>query len=130
MQQRGVDAEVATFFPNLPERIAQAHLVMARAGASTVAELAVIGRPAILVPLPGSLDNDQLENARRLAESGAAWCLEQKELSADRIAKEVTRLANQPNALQQAQRAAKSMGNPSAVGALADLVQEMVVDPV
>ncbi len=123
----GVTAEVATFFPNLPELIANAHLVMARAGASTVAELAVIGRPAILVPLPGSLDNDQLENARQLAESGAAWCIEQKDLSADRIAKEVTRLAHQPNVLQGAQKAAKSMGNPEAVGALADLVQEMVM---
>ncbi len=123
----GINAEVATFFPNLPELIAKAHLVMARAGASTVAELAVIGRPAILVPLPGSLDNDQLENARQLAESGAAWCIEQKDLSADRIAKEVARLANQPNLLQHAQQAARTMGNPEAVGALADLVQEMVV---
>lgn len=126
-QGAGINAEVATFFSNLPELIAKAHLVMSRAGASTVAELAVIGRPAILVPLPGSLDNDQLENARQLAESGAAWCIEQKDLSVDRIAKEVSRLANQPSTLVEAQQAAKSMGNQDAVGALADLVQEMVM---
>lgn len=122
----GIGAEVATFFPNLPQLMAAAHLVVARAGASTVAELAVIGRPAILVPLPGALDNDQLENARQLAESGAAWCIEQKDLNADRIANEVTRLANQPRLLQDAHKAARSMGNQGAVGALADLVQEMV----
>lgn len=122
----GITAEVAPFFGDLPERIAKAHLVMSRAGASTVAELAVIGRPAILVPLPGSLDNDQLENARQLAESGAAWCIEQKDLSPDRIAKQVTGLANQPSTLVAAHEAAKSMGNQDAVGALADLVQEMV----
>ncbi len=64
----------------------RAHLVIARSGASTVAELTVIGRPSILVPLPHALDNDQLQNAGRLAESGAAWCIEQKELSPERLA--------------------------------------------
>ena len=79
-------AIVAAFFANLPEELAKAHLVIARSGASTVAELTVIGRPAILVPLPHSLDNDQLQNATRLAESGAAWCIEQKDLSPERLA--------------------------------------------
>ncbi len=77
----GIAAEVSHFFEDLPERMAKAQLVVARSGASTVAELTVIGRPAILVPLPHALDNDQLQNAARLAESGAAWCIEQKDLS-------------------------------------------------
>ena len=76
----GIAAEIAPFFQDLPQRMAEAHLVIARAGASTVAELAVIGRPSILVPLPHALDNDQLRNATTLAESGGAWCIEQKDL--------------------------------------------------
>ena len=64
-----------TFFRDLPERIATAQLVIARAGASTVAELMAIGRPCLLVPLPHALDNDQLENATRLQEGGGGWCI-------------------------------------------------------
>ena len=76
-----VRAHLATFFANLPDEMAKAHLVIGRSGASTVAELAVMGRPAILVPLPHAIDNDQLQNARRLAELGGAWCMEQKDLT-------------------------------------------------
>ena len=71
----GVAAEVAPFFTDLPARIAAAHLVVSRSGASTVAELAAIGRPAILVPLPHALDQDQLANATVLAKAGGALCL-------------------------------------------------------
>src|SRR5690606_19941352 len=66
----GIEAEIAPFFKDLPGIMAASHLVIARAGASSVAELAVVGRPSILVPLPHSLDSDQLENATNLAESG------------------------------------------------------------
>lgn len=125
-KEAGLVAHVAPFFADLPNLIADAHLVMARAGASTVAELAAIGRPAILVPLPGSLDNDQLENARKLAESGAAWCIEQKDLSAERLAADVKRLASNPAELASAAKAAKSVGNPDAVKALADVVEDLV----
>ena len=69
----GVEAEVEPFFSDMGERLADAHLVICRAGASTVAELAVIGRPAILVPYPHALDHDQAENARVLAEAGGGW---------------------------------------------------------
>jgi UDP-N-acetylglucosamine--N-acetylmuramyl-(pentapeptide) pyrophosphoryl-undecaprenol N-acetylglucosamine transferase len=122
----GVRSHLATFFPNLPEEMAKAHLVVGRAGASTVAELTVIGRPAILVPLPHSIDNDQLQNATRLAESGAAWCIEQKELTAQRLASALTRLLGSPELLAQAAVAAKSQGRPDAVARLADLVEELV----
>ena len=89
-------ADVAPFFSDLPARMAQAHLVIARAGASTVAELTVIGRPSILVPLPHALDNDQLNNARRLAESGGGWCIEQHNLSPERLADEIEQLLAAP----------------------------------
>ena len=89
-------AHLATFFANLPEEMAKAHLVIGRAGASTVAELTVMGRPAILVPLPHAIDNDQLQNATRLAESGGAWCIEQKELTPERLAEAIGRLLASP----------------------------------
>ena len=114
--------EVAPFFKNLPEIMATAHLVIARAGASSVAELAVMGRPSILVPLPHALDNDQLQNATRLAESGASWCIEQKTLTADRLSAEISRLIDQPQALDAAAAAAKQQGRPDAVARLADMV--------
>jgi UDP-N-acetylglucosamine--N-acetylmuramyl-(pentapeptide) pyrophosphoryl-undecaprenol N-acetylglucosamine transferase len=121
----GMSALVAPFFKNLPELIAAAHLVVARAGASTVAELTVIGRPAILVPLPHSLDNDQLQNATRLAESGGGWCIEQKELSPERLAREIGGLIGAPQKLEVAAAAARRQGRPDAVARLADLAEEL-----
>jgi UDP-N-acetylglucosamine--N-acetylmuramyl-(pentapeptide) pyrophosphoryl-undecaprenol N-acetylglucosamine transferase len=120
----GISAEVSHFFTDLPEKMAKSHLVIARSGASTVAELTVIGRPSILVPLPHALDNDQLQNATRLAESGAAWCIEQKDLSAQRLANDIGTLLGDAEALAGAASAAKSLGRPDAVGRLADLAEE------
>ena len=122
----GVRAQLATFFSNLPEEMAKANLVIGRAGASTVAELAVMGRPSILVPLPHAIDNDQLQNATRLAESGGAWCIEQKELTPERLAGAVARLMDEPEALATAAAAAKAQGRPDAVARLADLVEELI----
>jgi UDP-N-acetylglucosamine--N-acetylmuramyl-(pentapeptide) pyrophosphoryl-undecaprenol N-acetylglucosamine transferase len=102
--------------------MAAAHLVIGRAGASTVAELTVIGRPSLLVPLPHALDNDQLNNARRLAESGGGWCIEQKDLSVERLANEIQRATAAPQVLAAAAEAAKKAGKPDAVSRLADFV--------
>ncbi|RUP08715.1 undecaprenyldiphospho-muramoylpentapeptide beta-N-acetylglucosaminyltransferase [Hyphomicrobium sp.] len=118
--EASISAEVAPFFADLPARMAAAHLVIGRAGASTVAELTVIGRPSILVPLPHALDNDQLNNARRLAEAGGAWCFEQRNLSPERIADELEKLLQAPAALATAAKAAKTAGRPDAVRNLAD----------
>ncbi len=122
----GIAAEVAPFFADLPSRMAASQLVIARAGASTVAEVAAIGRPSILVPLPHSLDNDQLANATRLAELGGSWCIEQKDLTPERLAREVEHLAQSPAALESAAAAAKSQGRPDAVKRLADLVEGLI----
>jgi len=121
----GIAAEIATFFHDLPRRMAGAHLIIARAGASTVAELAAIGRPSILVPLPHALDNDQLRNATTLAESGGAWCIEQAECSPERLAAKIARLPGPRGALAAAAAAAKAQGRSDAVERLADLVIEL-----
>jgi UDP-N-acetylglucosamine--N-acetylmuramyl-(pentapeptide) pyrophosphoryl-undecaprenol N-acetylglucosamine transferase len=125
-QAAGVAAELATFFKDLPTRMADAHLVIGRAGASTAAELTVLGRPALLVPLPHAVDNDQLRNATRLAESGAAWCLEQKILTPEKLSETIASLMEQPDILATAAAAAKRLGRPDAVVRLADLTEELI----
>jgi UDP-N-acetylglucosamine--N-acetylmuramyl-(pentapeptide) pyrophosphoryl-undecaprenol N-acetylglucosamine transferase len=122
----GINAEVSHFFTDLPERMARSHLVLARSGASTVAELTVVGRPSILVPLPHAIDNDQLQNAGRLAESGAAWCIEQKDLSPERLANDIGTLLGNAATLARAADAAKMLGRPDAVTRLADLTEELM----
>ena len=122
----GIKAQLATFFPNLPEEMAKAHLVIGRAGASTVAELTVMGRPAILVPLPHAIDNDQLQNALRLADAGAGWCLEQKNYTPQFLSEALTDLLTSSDKLSEAAAAARALGHPKAVTHLADLVEELV----
>jgi UDP-N-acetylglucosamine--N-acetylmuramyl-(pentapeptide) pyrophosphoryl-undecaprenol N-acetylglucosamine transferase len=119
-----VAAEVAPFFPDLPQRIAAAHVAVARSGASTVAELAVIGRPSILVPLPGALDQDQFANAGVLDAAGGAIRLRQDDFTPERLATEITALAATPDRLVAMATAARSQGVPDAADRLADLVMK------
>ncbi|MBN8966591.1 MAG: UDP-N-acetylglucosamine--N-acetylmuramyl-(pentapeptide) pyrophosphoryl-undecaprenol N-acetylglucosamine transferase, partial [Rhizobiales bacterium] len=118
----GVACEVAPFFGDLPARMAASHLVVSRSGASTVAELGVIGRPAILVPLPHALDQDQRANAGVLMEAGGAIRLDQAEFTPERLATEIAGLAVAPQRLVAMAAAAKSVGLPDAASRLADLV--------
>ena len=118
----GVAAEVASFFVDLPARIAASHLVVSRSGASTVAELSAIGRPAILVPLPHALDQDQLANAGTLEASGGAIRIEERDFSAERLAREITALSNDSARLAKMAQGAKSCGTTDAAERLADLV--------
>ncbi len=118
----GVKAELAAFFGDLPERIAQSHLVIARSGASTVAEIAAIGRPAVLVPLPHAIDQDQLANASALAVAGGALLLRQDDFTAERLSQELTRLAAAPATLAAMAAAARRMGRADAAERLADEV--------
>jgi UDP-N-acetylglucosamine--N-acetylmuramyl-(pentapeptide) pyrophosphoryl-undecaprenol N-acetylglucosamine transferase len=117
-----VEAEVAPFFTDLPTRMAASHLAVARAGASTVAELAAIGRPAILVPLPHALDQDQTANAGVLERAGGALLLQQSDFTPDRLAAEISALASEPQKLVAMARAARSQGAIDAAERLADLV--------
>ena len=123
--QLGIAAECAPFFSDLPRRIAESHLVIARSGASTIAELTVIGRPSLLVPLPHSLDNDQLRNATTLAQAGGAWCFRQDELTSERFASELAALMRDSVTLSRAAAAAQTVGRPDAHERLADLVDDL-----
>jgi UDP-N-acetylglucosamine--N-acetylmuramyl-(pentapeptide) pyrophosphoryl-undecaprenol N-acetylglucosamine transferase len=115
----GVAAEVQSFFTDLPQRMAAAHLVISRSGASTVAELAVIGRPSILVPLPGALDQDQAANAASLAEIGAATVIAQDAFTPERLAEEIAARFHDRQGLTRAAAAAKSAGVTDAAERLA-----------
>jgi UDP-N-acetylglucosamine--N-acetylmuramyl-(pentapeptide) pyrophosphoryl-undecaprenol N-acetylglucosamine transferase len=117
-----IRAEVAPFFADLPARMAASHLVVSRSGASTVAELAAIGRPAILVPLPHALDQDQRANAGVLMQAGGAIRLDQAEFTPDRLAAEIAALAAEPARLAAMAKATKSTGSIEAAERLADLV--------
>jgi UDP-N-acetylglucosamine--N-acetylmuramyl-(pentapeptide) pyrophosphoryl-undecaprenol N-acetylglucosamine transferase len=118
----GVPADVRPFFRDLPVRIALSHLVVSRAGASTVAELAAIGRPSILVPLPHALDQDQMANAGMLEKAGGAVRLRQAAFSPERLADEIVRLAAEPETLPAMAAAARSIGIVDAADRLANLV--------
>lgn len=118
----GIRATISPFFKDLPAQMAASHLVIGRSGASTVAELTVIGRPAILVPLPGSLDQDQAANAAFLEKAGGAMRILQPDFTPQRLAAELSRMIAQPAHLTAMAANAKSAGIPDAADRLADLV--------
>jgi UDP-N-acetylglucosamine--N-acetylmuramyl-(pentapeptide) pyrophosphoryl-undecaprenol N-acetylglucosamine transferase len=128
-QRFGVAAEVEPFFRDLPARIAASHIVISRSGASTVAELAAIGRPAILVPLPHALDHDQRANAGMLERAGGAIVMEQTHFTPDRVATEIARLAAAPEKLAEMAAAARGQGILDGADRLADLVMRIVATP-
>jgi UDP-N-acetylglucosamine--N-acetylmuramyl-(pentapeptide) pyrophosphoryl-undecaprenol N-acetylglucosamine transferase len=121
--QAGIAAELSAFFPDVAARLVAAHLVIARAGASTVAELAVAGRPAILVPLPGAIDDHQSANARALAAAGGAWVVPQAQFTSALLAERLGGLLADPVGLTGAAVAARSQARADAAARLADLVQ-------
>lgn len=121
----GIKAECASFFKDMPSRIAQSHLVICRSGASSVSELSVLGRPSLLVPLPGAIDQDQAANAKVLEAAGGAWPIRQADLDPARLADEITRLMNAPDTLAKAAENANSVARPDAVKRLADLVEQV-----
>ena len=117
-----INAELAPFFNDLPARLALNHLIVSRAGAGTVAELAAIGRPSILVPLPGSIDQDQFANAGVLAQTNGALRISQGDFTSDRLAAEIRALAAEPERLIAMAAAARAVGRLDAAERLADLV--------
>jgi UDP-N-acetylglucosamine--N-acetylmuramyl-(pentapeptide) pyrophosphoryl-undecaprenol N-acetylglucosamine transferase len=120
-----IAAELATYLPDMPEQLAWAHLVIARAGASTLAELTCAGRPAILVPLPSATDDHQTANAREMTEAGGARTIAQPAFTPVELAKQMQRLGLDPAALQNAAGRARSCGRPDAARDLADLVESL-----
>jgi UDP-N-acetylglucosamine--N-acetylmuramyl-(pentapeptide) pyrophosphoryl-undecaprenol N-acetylglucosamine transferase len=125
----GIPADLATYLPDLPERLAWSHLVIGRAGASTIAELTAAGRPAILVPLPSATDDHQTFNAREMAKAGGARMIAQSKFTAIELAKQMQKLGLEPAALTKAAARARSVGRPNAAKDLADLVERTGRDP-
>jgi UDP-N-acetylglucosamine--N-acetylmuramyl-(pentapeptide) pyrophosphoryl-undecaprenol N-acetylglucosamine transferase len=123
----GIEAEIKSFFADLPARIAAAHLVIGRAGASTVSELAVIGRPAILVPFPHAIDQDQAANAAQLAERGAATVIPQTRFTPQWLADALLEALKDPGDLVCRAELAKRAGIADAAERLADLVQQFAL---
>ena len=121
----GVKIELASFFNDLPARIAAAHLVISRSGASTIGELAAIGRPAILIPYPFATDDHQTANAAVLADAGAGWRIQQRDLTPARLARLMEDAFGDPQGLAKRAAIARSLGKPEAAKALADLVERI-----
>jgi UDP-N-acetylglucosamine--N-acetylmuramyl-(pentapeptide) pyrophosphoryl-undecaprenol N-acetylglucosamine transferase len=120
-----INAELAPFFSDLPARLASSQLVISRSGAGTVAELGAIGRPSILVPLPGSIDQDQLANAGVLAQAGGALRIVQADFTPERLAAEISALAADPARLTAMASGARTVGRLDAAERLADLVMKV-----
>jgi UDP-N-acetylglucosamine--N-acetylmuramyl-(pentapeptide) pyrophosphoryl-undecaprenol N-acetylglucosamine transferase len=122
--EAGVEAEVASFFKDMAARLARAHLVVGRSGAGTVCELAVAGRPSILIPLAIALDDDQGQNARLLSETGAAEVVREDALTAEGLSASLARLLGDPAQLSRMAAAARRVGKPDASERLADVVEQ------
>jgi len=120
----GVEAEIAPFFSEMASRLAAAHLIIGRAGASTVCEIAVAGRPSILVPLKIALDDDQGQNARLLADAGAAIVLREDAFTPGSLAETLRTLIEDPARLAAMAAAASGVARPDAADRLADLVEQ------
>lgn len=120
-----IPAELVTYIDDMPGKLADAHLVIARAGASTIAELTAAGRPAILVPFPSATDDHQTANAREMERAGGARMIAQPDFTPERLARQIEVIAGDPEALANAAARALSVGRPHAARDLADLVERV-----
>jgi UDP-N-acetylglucosamine--N-acetylmuramyl-(pentapeptide) pyrophosphoryl-undecaprenol N-acetylglucosamine transferase len=125
-QASGIRAELNPFFMDMPQRMAASHIVVCRSGASSIAELGVVGRPAVLVPLPHALDNDQLRNAETFEAAGAGWLKPQSGIETNGFAVFLAGLLSKPEGLKEAAGAALRLGKPDAARRLADLLQSII----
>jgi UDP-N-acetylglucosamine--N-acetylmuramyl-(pentapeptide) pyrophosphoryl-undecaprenol N-acetylglucosamine transferase len=121
----GIPAELMTYIEDMPAKLADAHLVIGRAGASTVAELSAAGRPAILIPFAAATDDHQTANARELVKAGGARAIAEANFTPDVLARQIEALAIDPVALNNAAARALSVGRPHAARDLADLVERV-----
>jgi UDP-N-acetylglucosamine--N-acetylmuramyl-(pentapeptide) pyrophosphoryl-undecaprenol N-acetylglucosamine transferase len=126
----GIPAELATYFEDMAERLADAHLFIGRAGASTIAELTAVGRPAILIPLPIATDDHQAANTREVVAAGGARSIRQEKFTAVELAKQIQAMAQHPHSLANAAHAAWNCGYPKAASDLADLIESFGAAPL
>jgi UDP-N-acetylglucosamine--N-acetylmuramyl-(pentapeptide) pyrophosphoryl-undecaprenol N-acetylglucosamine transferase len=121
----GIPAELMTYIEDMPDKLADAHLVIGRAGASTIAELTAAGRPAILIPFPSATDDHQTANAREMTKAGGARTIQQENFTPEVLARQIEAMAADPVALNNAAARALSVGRPHAARDLADLVERV-----
>jgi len=124
--QSGIRAHLATFIDDVPERMVSAHLVISRAGASTVAEALAVGRPSILVPYPYAADDHQTFNAQAVDAEGAGWIMPQDTFTAEKLAARLDSLLGLPAVLEKAARCANQLGRSDAAKHLADMVSNLI----
>lgn len=125
-----IPAELGTYFEDMQSRLAGTHLFIGRAGASTIAELTAVGRPAILVPLPIATDDHQAANTREMVSAGGARAIRQTGFTPKELAKQIQAMAQHPHTLANAAHAAWNCGLPNAVSDLADLVEGFGGEPI
>lgn len=123
-----VNAHCATFFNDVPSRLASTHLVIGRAGASTVAELLVAGRPAILVPYPSAMDDHQRYNANTVEDAGGGWLMPEDGFTPEALCDKLERFLTVPSTLTEAAHKARKAGHPQAGRLLAQLVLQEPLD--
>ncbi len=121
----GIPAELTTYIEDMSEKLADAHLFIGRAGASTIAELSAAGRPAILIPFPSATDDHQTANAREMTKAGGARTIQQTDFRPDVLARQIEAMAADPLALNNAAARALSVGRPHAARDLADLIERI-----
>ena len=123
--EAGIEAELASFFNDVPARMRAAHLLVSRSGASTIAELLYAGKPAVLVPYPHAADDHQHANAKALADAGAAYLFLQSALDAERLTREFAALIANPTTLDEMAQAARTLARPEAAECLANMLLEV-----
>jgi UDP-N-acetylglucosamine--N-acetylmuramyl-(pentapeptide) pyrophosphoryl-undecaprenol N-acetylglucosamine transferase len=121
-----IEAELSVFFDDMPRRLANAHMMICRAGASTMAELTTAGRPAILVPYPHAIDDHQTSNAARLCDAGGAWMIPDSDLTPETLSARLVSLFSSNAAVTMAARCAAQIGMPEATERLADVVAGVI----
>ena len=124
-EEMGLAAELRGFFEDVPERLAEATLVVSRAGASSLADISVIGRPAVLVPYPFATDDHQAANAAGLVSAGGAFMIREAELTAEGLAGHITAILSDPEGARAMAQASRSQGRPDATEHLAGLVEDL-----
>lgn len=129
-QEAGIQAEIAAFFEDIPERLARSHLLICRSGASTLAEVTVAGRPAILVPYPHAMDNHQMANAKAIESTGGAWVIEEPAFTPEWLTEKLSALFTHPSLLSEAAQNIKKASHPDAAEKLCGLVEQLALTPI
>ena len=125
-----IPADLSTYISDMPEKLSWSHLVIGRAGASTLAELTCAGRPAILIPLPSAMDDHQTANVRELVACGGARAIPQQQFTPVELAKQMQKMAMEPGAMQNAAKRARACGRPNAARDMADLLESIGKAPI